>query len=90
MCIRDSIYAEPGQNIQTEAFGEQKNLTDKQVRAVVERNPELSPEDRQKVLDNTRKIILASNRRAHITPSNAAQAVARLCAGIPPSTLRIR
>jgi len=64
----------PEGNIQTEAFGEQKNLTDKQVRAAVERNPELSPEDRQKALDNTRKIILASNRRAEITPSNAGQA----------------
>jgi hypothetical protein len=28
-------------NCQTEALGEQKNLTDKQVRAAVERNPEL-------------------------------------------------
>jgi len=56
------------------SFGEQKNLTDKQVRAAVERSPELSPEDRQKALDNTRKIILASNRRAEITPSNAGQA----------------
>lgn len=54
-------------NIQTEALGEQKNLTDKHVRAAVKRNPELSPEDRQKVPDNTRKIILASNRRADIT-----------------------
>jgi hypothetical protein len=44
---------EPGQNIQTEAFGEQKNFTDKLVRAAVERNPELSPEERPRVLDNT-------------------------------------
>jgi hypothetical protein len=64
----------PEGNIQTEAFGEQKNLTDKQVRAAVERSPELSPEDWQKALDNTRKIILAFNRRAEITPSNAGQA----------------
>jgi len=40
-------------NIQTEALGEQKNLTDKHVRAAVKRNPELSPEDRQKVPDNS-------------------------------------
>jgi outer membrane protein OmpA-like peptidoglycan-associated protein len=64
----------PLSNIATEAFGEQKNLTDKQVRAAVERNPELSTEERQRVLDHTRMIILASNRRVDITLSNAGQA----------------
>ncbi len=64
----------PAANIQTEAFGKQENLTDKQVKKAVERNPELSAEDRQKVLDNMTKIILASNRRVDITLSNAGQA----------------
>ncbi len=64
----------PAENIQTEAFGEQKNLTDRQVREAVERNPELSPEDRKRVLDNMRTIILASNRRVDITLRNAGQA----------------
>ncbi|MFZ0418186.1 MAG: OmpA family protein [Candidatus Sulfotelmatobacter sp.] len=64
----------PAANIQTEAFGKQQDLTDKQVKAAVERNPELSPEDRQKVLDNMRTIILASNRRVDITLSNTGQA----------------
>jgi outer membrane protein OmpA-like peptidoglycan-associated protein/opacity protein-like surface antigen len=64
----------PSDNIQTEAFGEQKNLTDRQVKEAVEKNPELSPEDRQRVLDNMRAIILASNRRVDITLSNAGQA----------------
>ena len=64
----------PAANIQTEAFGKQENLTDKQVKAAVEKNPELSPEDRQKVLDNMTKIILASNRRVDITLSNVGQA----------------
>jgi hypothetical protein len=40
----------------------------------VERNPELSPEDRQRVLSNMRVIILASNRRVDITLSNPGQA----------------
>jgi hypothetical protein len=39
----------------------------------VERNPELSPEERQKVLNNMRMIILASNRRVDITLSNVGQ-----------------
>jgi outer membrane protein OmpA-like peptidoglycan-associated protein len=64
----------PAANIQTKAFGKQENLTDKQVRSAVERNPELSPEDRQRILNNMRTIILASNRRVDITLSNAGQA----------------
>jgi outer membrane protein OmpA-like peptidoglycan-associated protein len=63
----------PAANIQTQAFGKQQNLTDRQVKDAVERNPELSPEDRQRVLNNMRTIILASNRRADITLSNAGQ-----------------
>jgi outer membrane protein OmpA-like peptidoglycan-associated protein len=64
----------PAANIQTKAFGEQQNLTDSQVKDAVERNPELSPEDRQRVLNNMRMIILASNRRVDITLSNTGQA----------------
>jgi outer membrane protein OmpA-like peptidoglycan-associated protein len=64
----------PAANIQTKAFGEQQNLTDRQVRNAVERNPELSQEDRQRVLSNMRMIILASNRRVDITLSNFGQA----------------
>jgi outer membrane protein OmpA-like peptidoglycan-associated protein len=63
----------PEANIQTQAFGEQENLSDSQVKTAVERNPELSPEERQKLLDHMRTIILASNRRVDITLSNAGQ-----------------
>jgi hypothetical protein len=92
----------PEVNIQTEAFGEQKNLTDRQGRAAVARHPGLSPKDRQKVLDHTRKIIrgrlseedyprkiiLASNRGADITGSNAGEAWQTL-RGNSPLTPRI-
>jgi outer membrane protein OmpA-like peptidoglycan-associated protein len=64
----------PAANLQTKAFGKQENLTDRQVKDAVERNPELSPDDRQRVLNNMRTIILASNRRVDITLSNAGQA----------------
>jgi outer membrane protein OmpA-like peptidoglycan-associated protein len=65
----------PAANIQTEAFGKQQNLTAAQVKDAVERNPELSAEDRRRVLNNMRTIILASNRRVDITLSNAGQAL---------------
>jgi outer membrane protein OmpA-like peptidoglycan-associated protein len=63
----------PAANIQTEAFGKQQNLTDAQVKDAVERNPELSKEDRHRILENMRTIILASNRRVDITLRNAGQ-----------------
>ena len=64
----------PEANIQTRALGKQQNLTDAEVKTAVERNPELSEQDRQRVLKNMTKIILASNRRVDITLSNAGQA----------------
>ncbi len=69
-----SALGVPPANIQTQGFGEQENLTDKQVRTAVERNPELSSEDRRRILDHMRTIILASNRRVDITLSNVGQA----------------
>ena len=63
----------PAANIQTKAFGVQQNLTDAQVKDAVERNPELGEQERQRVLNNMGKILLASNRRVDITLSNAGQ-----------------
>lgn len=63
----------PAANIETKAFGEQHNLTDAQVRDAVENSPELSPEDRQRILKNKTTIILASNRRVDITLSTTGQ-----------------
>ena len=63
----------PATSIQTEAFGKQRNLTDAEVKSAVERNPELSTEERQKLLDHMNTIILASNRRVDIVLSNAGQ-----------------
>ena len=64
----------PAPNIQTKAFGKQENLTDGQVKDAIERNPELSPDDRHRVLTHMRTIILASNRRVDITLDSAGQA----------------
>jgi hypothetical protein len=61
----------PAADIETEAFGEQKGLTDAEVKSAVEGNPELSTEERQKLLDHMETIILASNRRVDITLSTA-------------------
>jgi outer membrane protein OmpA-like peptidoglycan-associated protein len=63
----------PESNLETKALGEQQNLTEDQVKDAVEKNPELTPEQRQKVLANLRTILLASNRRVDITLSTTGQ-----------------
>jgi outer membrane protein OmpA-like peptidoglycan-associated protein len=63
----------PAANLETKAFGEQHNLTESQVKDAVERNPELTPEQRAKVLDNMKTVLLASNRRVDVTLSTTGQ-----------------
>ena len=63
----------PEANLATKAFGEEQNLTEGQVRDAVEKNPELTPEQRQRVLNNLQTILLASNRRVDITLSTTGQ-----------------
>jgi outer membrane protein OmpA-like peptidoglycan-associated protein len=63
----------PAANLDTKAFGEQQQLTEAQVKDAVERNPELTPEQRQRVLDNMKTVLLASNRRVDITLSTTGQ-----------------
>ena len=63
----------PAANIETKAFGFEENMTPDQVKAAIETNPELSGEERQRILKNMRTIILASNRRVDITLSTTGQ-----------------
>src|SRR6266853_6795426 len=42
----------PEANVETKAYGKQKNLTDDEVKAAVENNPEVTPEERQRSLRN--------------------------------------
>ena len=63
----------PADNIETRALGEQHNLTPDEVKQSVEANPELSSEERARVLRNMRTVILASNRRVDITLSTTGQ-----------------
>ena len=60
-------------SIQIRAIGVQENLTDAQVREAVEQSPELTSEQKQKMLGNMTIIILASNRRVDITLTTTGQ-----------------
>ena len=63
----------PRANIETKGVGEEQNLTEGQVRDAVEKNPELTADQRQRVLDNLQTILLASNRRVDVTLSTTGQ-----------------
>ncbi len=66
----------PAEDIETKALGKQHNLTDAEVREAVEQNPELTPQERKRIMRNERAIILASNRRVDITlPGTGATSV---------------
>jgi len=64
-------------DIETKAFGAQKTLTNEEVKDAVEKNPELSSEERQRVLRNMRTIVLASDRRVDVTLSTTGQTSVR-------------
>jgi OmpA family len=67
----------PEANIDTKAFGKQRNMSDEEVKAAVENNPELTPEERQRSLKHLLTIRLASNRRVDVTLSTTGQSSVR-------------
>ena len=67
----------PEGNIETKGYGKEDNLTDEQVKAEVESNPDLTPSERQRVLKNMVIIRMASNRRVDVTLSTTGQTSVR-------------
>ena len=65
----------PEANIDTRAVGEEQNLTEDQVKDLVQKNPDLSDAERKKILrpSQLRTIVLAQNRRVDITLSTTGQ-----------------
>jgi outer membrane protein OmpA-like peptidoglycan-associated protein len=53
--------------IEVNAFGQQDQLTTEQARKLIEEDPDLSAEDRQKFLSNLPVIVLANNRRVDVS-----------------------
>ena len=67
----------PADHLDTEGLGETQNLSDDQVKQLVEQNPELDEAGRQKVLEKLHTLVLANNRRVDITLSTTGQESAR-------------
>jgi outer membrane protein OmpA-like peptidoglycan-associated protein len=63
----------PEASIDTRALGEEQNLTVDQVRDLVEKNPDLTDTERQRVLHRLQVIVLAQNRRVDVSLSNTGQ-----------------
>jgi OmpA family len=61
----------PEANIEVKGFGKGDNLTDAEVKDAVENNPDLSTEERRRVLKNINTIRMASNRRVDVTLTSA-------------------
>lgn len=63
----------PESSIDTVALGDTRLLTKDEVRNLVQQNPELTDEERTKILRNLTTIYLAQNRRVDITLANTGQ-----------------
>ncbi len=59
--------------IQTDAFGKEKNLTDKEVKDLTAQNPNSRPEDRKRVDSNIAAFRMANNRRVDLRLSTTGQ-----------------
>jgi outer membrane protein OmpA-like peptidoglycan-associated protein len=68
----------PEASIETRGLGEDQQLTADQVKDLVDRNPDLSTTEREKVLRNLNVIVLAQNRRVDVTLSTTGQQSVRL------------
>ena len=63
----------PEASIDTQAMGDEHPLTKDAVKQLVQSNPELTDEERAKILRNITTIYLAQNRRVDITLANTGQ-----------------
>jgi outer membrane protein OmpA-like peptidoglycan-associated protein len=63
----------PEANLETKAHGEEQNMTPEQVKQLVEQHPNLTQEQKDRILSNLKAVTLAQNRRVDITLSSTGQ-----------------
>ncbi len=68
----------PAGAIETKAFGLQQGLSQAEVEESVRQNPDLTPEQRTRLLENSTTIVLASNRRVDLRLDRTGQQSARV------------
>ena len=68
----------PAANLETQAYGKEQNLTVDEVKQLLDQNPNLTAQERQKVQAKIHTIVLANNRRVDIKLSTNGKESARL------------
>jgi len=63
----------PADHIDTRSFGEENQLTAEQIKEQIADNPDLTPDDRQQMLNNLQVMVLANNRRVDVTLSTTGE-----------------
>jgi outer membrane protein OmpA-like peptidoglycan-associated protein len=63
----------PADHFELKAFGEEDQLTAAQIKEQMADNPDLSPQERQKMMRNLPLLVLANNRRVDVTLSTTGQ-----------------
>ena len=71
-------HGAPADHLETRSFGKEDQLTADQIKALIAQDPDLSPADRQKMLNNLQVMVLANNRRVDVTLSTTGQQSTRL------------
>ena len=65
-------------HIETRSLGKEDQLTGDQIKELIAQDPDLTPADRQQMLDNLQVMVLANNRRVDVTLSTTGQQSTRL------------
>jgi outer membrane protein OmpA-like peptidoglycan-associated protein/opacity protein-like surface antigen len=68
----------PTDRIDTRSFGKEDQLSAEQIKQLIAQNPDLSPADRQQMLNNLQVLVLANNRRVDVTLSTTGEQSTRL------------
>jgi len=63
----------PADHLETKAFGFEKNMTSEEVKALLEQDPDLSAEEKQKLIKNIVTVRMANNRRVDVTLSTTGE-----------------
>lgn len=63
----------PADHIDTKAYGEEQNMSDAEVKQLLEEDPDLTPAEKEKFLKNLLTVRLANNRRVDVTISTTGE-----------------
>jgi len=63
----------PADHIDTKAYGEEQNLSDAEVKQLLEEDPDLTPAEKDKFMKNLLTVRLANNRRVDVTLSTTGE-----------------